>query len=30
MKKVLLFLLIILTVFKVSALEVTPNATKAI
>lgn len=30
MKKVLLFLLIILTVFKVSALEVTPNATRAI
>lgn len=30
MKKVLLFLLIILTGFKVSALEVTPNATKAI
>ena len=30
MKKILLFLLIILTVFKVSALEVTPNATRAI
>ena len=30
MKKILLFLLIMLTVFKVSALEVTPNATKAI
>ena len=30
MKKVLLFLLITLAVFKVSALEVTPNATRAI
>lgn len=30
MKKILLFLLIMLTVFKVSAHEVTPNATRAI